>query len=303
MKRGEIYYIESIYRETGSEQRGGRPAVIVSNDKNNENSEVVEVVYMTTKPKNDLPTHVFIRSALSPSTVLCEQVNSVSVKRIGTLIGKLTKNELAAVDSALAISLGIDFMDPKPAAKENERSKRMRKKLVYICSPCRGDIEKNIEKAQRYCREAVELWDDVIPIAPHVYFTQFLDDTKQEERAAGMDMGLSLLAMCDELWVYGIENPSEGMRSEIEYAKQHQIPIRDAAELYRNREAETLPIGDALIVLPSHVGNLNGVAAIESTTVRINGEMILDLAIELRRHPGHDITLEADKDVGAEVDQ
>ena len=43
MKRGEIYYIESTYRETGSEQRGGRPAVIVSNDKNNENSEVVEV--------------------------------------------------------------------------------------------------------------------------------------------------------------------------------------------------------------------------------------------------------------------
>lgn len=42
MKRGEIYYIESTYRETGSEQRGGRPAVIVSNDKNNENSEVVE---------------------------------------------------------------------------------------------------------------------------------------------------------------------------------------------------------------------------------------------------------------------
>lgn len=74
----------------------------------------------TTKPKNDLPTHVFIRSALSPSTVLCEQVNSVSVKRIGTLIGKLTKSELAAVDSALAISLGIDFMDPKPAAKEAE---------------------------------------------------------------------------------------------------------------------------------------------------------------------------------------
>lgn len=162
----------------------------------------------------------------------------------------------------------------------------MRKKLVYICSPCRGDIEKNIEKAQRYCREAVELWDDVIPITPHVYFTQFLDDTKQEERAAGIDMGLSLLAMCDELWVYGIENPSEGMRSEIEYAKQHQIPIRDA-----------------LIVLPSHVGHLNGVAAIESTTVRINGEMILDLAIELRRHPGHDITLEADKGADSEVDQ
>lgn len=42
------------------------------------------------------------------------------MKRIGTLIGKLTKSELTAVDSALAISLGIDFMDPKPAAKEAE---------------------------------------------------------------------------------------------------------------------------------------------------------------------------------------
>ena len=38
----------------------------------------------------------------------------------------------------------------------------MRKKLVYICSPCRGDIEKNIEKAQRYCRDAVELWGDEV---------------------------------------------------------------------------------------------------------------------------------------------
>lgn len=109
MKRGEIYFIKSTYREEGSEQRGDRPAVIVSNDLNNEHSDVVEVVYMTTKPKTDLPTHVFTRSALSPSTVLCEQVHSISTRRIGTWIGKLTKSELAAVDTALAISLGINF--------------------------------------------------------------------------------------------------------------------------------------------------------------------------------------------------
>lgn len=109
MKRGEIYFIKSTHREEGSEQRGDRPAVIVSNDLNNEHSDVVEVVYMTTKPKTDLPTHVFTRSALSPSTILCEQVNSISTRRIGTWIGELTQNELAAVDTALAISLGIDF--------------------------------------------------------------------------------------------------------------------------------------------------------------------------------------------------
>ena len=31
----------------------------------------------------------------------------------------------------------------------------MRNRLIYICSPLRGDIEKNIQKAQGYCREAV----------------------------------------------------------------------------------------------------------------------------------------------------
>lgn len=46
-------------------------------------SNTVEVVYMTTKPKTDLPTHVYIESALRPSTLLCEQISTVSEERIG----------------------------------------------------------------------------------------------------------------------------------------------------------------------------------------------------------------------------
>ena len=116
----------------------------------------------------------------------------------------------------------------------------MRNRLIYICSPLRGDIEKNIQKAQGYCREAVDLWPDVIPIAPHVYCTQFLDDTIPQEREAGMELG------------------------------------------------------DALLVLPAHTGVINGVAAFESTTVRISGEVIVELTAELRRNRGHDITVEAE---------
>ena len=66
---------------------------MVSNNKNNENSNVVEVVYMTTQPKTDLPTHVTIRSTGRISTVLCEQVYSVSTERIGTYIGEATDIE------------------------------------------------------------------------------------------------------------------------------------------------------------------------------------------------------------------
>lgn len=113
MKRGQIYYIESNHQEIGSEQRAGRPAVIVSNNKNNENSTTVEVVYMTMQPKNDLPTHVFIRSSLRPSTVLCEQIYSVSTERLGTYIGELTDRELQELDIALSISLGLDWMQPE----------------------------------------------------------------------------------------------------------------------------------------------------------------------------------------------
>lgn len=57
-------------------------------------------------------------------------------------------------------------------------------KMTYICSPCRGDYEKNIIKAQEYCREA--LLEGLLPIAPHVYFTQFVDDEKPEERERGL---------------------------------------------------------------------------------------------------------------------
>lgn len=175
----------------------------------------------------------------------------------------------------------------------------MRNRLIYICSPLRGDIEKNIQKAQGYCREAVELWPDVIPIAPHVYCTQFLDDTIPQEREAGMELGIALLDMCDELWVYGINNPSEGMKKEITYAKEHGIPVKDAADLYHLREQEgnrqeDKELGDAFLVLPTHTGAINGVAAFESATVRISGEVIVELAAELRRNRGHDITVEAE---------
>ena len=129
MKRGQIYYIESNHQEIGSEQRAGRPAVIVSNNKNNENSTTVEVVYMTTQPKNDLPTHVFIRSSLGPSTVLCEQIYSVSTERLGTYIGELTDRELQELDIALSISLGLDWMQP-----ETSRGGGASRKIWKLCS-------------------------------------------------------------------------------------------------------------------------------------------------------------------------
>ncbi len=114
IKRGDIYYIRDTRQSVGSEQRADRPAVIVSNNTNNKHSGVYEVVYMTTQPKTDLPTHFIIASALKPSTVLCEQISSVYEERIGEWIGTLTPDEMKTLDQCLAVSIGIKA-DAQPA--------------------------------------------------------------------------------------------------------------------------------------------------------------------------------------------
>ena len=111
IKRGKIYYIENIVnsQSVGSEQFAGRPAVIVSNDKNNQKSETVEIVYLTTQNKSDLPTHVRICSTGIMSTALCEQITTVSKKRIGKYIATCSEQEVMLIDVAMSISIGIDF--------------------------------------------------------------------------------------------------------------------------------------------------------------------------------------------------
>ena len=121
VKRGDIYYIVNNYQEEGSEQRAGRPAVVVSNDKGNQHSNVIEVVYLTTQPKTDLPTHIDIKSANRPSIALCEQISSVSKERLGNYIGSCTKYELDMLAAGMMISLGIDFPTPKVVQPQEKK--------------------------------------------------------------------------------------------------------------------------------------------------------------------------------------
>ena len=103
---------------------------MVSNNKNNENSNVVEVVYMTTQPKTDLPTHVTVRSTGRISTVLCEQVYSVSTERIGTYIGEATDKEMENIDIALMISLQLDN-GGKSSKQYNETIQKQQEEIEY----------------------------------------------------------------------------------------------------------------------------------------------------------------------------
>lgn len=125
--RGEIYYI-SKGPSVGSEQQAGRPAIIVSNDQGNTYSGTAEIVYLTTAPKTDLPTHVTIRSTLKQSTALCEQIQTVDGSRIGDYIATCTDQEMSLIDAALMISLGIDA--PEPIVKTVEVVKEVPTEVI-----------------------------------------------------------------------------------------------------------------------------------------------------------------------------
>lgn len=87
--------------------RGARPGIIVSNDVGNKHAPIVEVVYLTSREKKLMPTHVRIKSSPIPSIALCEQIETVYKKRIGKYLAKATMDEMKQIDKALAVSIGL----------------------------------------------------------------------------------------------------------------------------------------------------------------------------------------------------
>lgn len=104
--RGEIFFINEG-ESSGSEQGGARPGIIVSNDVGNKHAPIVEVVYLKSREKKLMPTHVRIKSSPIPSIALCEQIETVYKKRIGKYLAKATMDEMKQIDKALAVSIGL----------------------------------------------------------------------------------------------------------------------------------------------------------------------------------------------------
>lgn len=108
IRRGQIYFITK-YPVVGNEFEPGRPGVVVSNNRINVCAETVEIVFLTTKEQKDLPTHVDVRSSGTKATAVCEQVQTVSKHRLREYCGVCSDTEMAMIDAAIAISLGLDF--------------------------------------------------------------------------------------------------------------------------------------------------------------------------------------------------
>ncbi len=103
--RGDIYRLRSNRDAQGHEQRGGRYCVVLQSD-----HLILSTVLVAPTSTSAIPTDFRPRIELdgTATCVLIEQTAAVSAEtRLGEFAGRLAADELAEVDRALALVLGL----------------------------------------------------------------------------------------------------------------------------------------------------------------------------------------------------
>lgn len=111
IKRGDLFYAD-LSPVVGSEQGGIRPVVIIQNDVGNKYSPTTIIAAITSqKNKARLPTHIAVEptelSLPKHSVILLEQIRTIDKSRLKEKIGTLSANNMAELEKALKISVGI----------------------------------------------------------------------------------------------------------------------------------------------------------------------------------------------------
>lgn len=127
-------------------------------------------------------------------------------------------------------------------------------KKVYICSPYRAEnsiqLDRNIDYAQMLTKQALEA--GLVPITPHLYIAQCLNEKNPVEREAGLAAGLELLKGCDFViagFKYGI---SDGMFREIQMADGLGIEVVNAVKLSWKLEDDAKQIENKAVEYAKH---------------------------------------------------
>ncbi len=109
-ERGEIWLV-SLEPVTGHEIGKTRPALVISNDKNNKFSDTITMLPITSKTEKIYPFETLITKEESvlpkDSKVKSNQIRTIDKKRLVKYMGKLQEAKLKEVESAVLIHLDI----------------------------------------------------------------------------------------------------------------------------------------------------------------------------------------------------
>lgn len=140
MYRGDIFYTENTVRNE-------TPVIIITpNDVLEKNPDYVYTILMTTKEKDQSPTHVEVMCKV-PSVALCERIYGTNVERIGEYIRSCTEEEMQRIDEAIMLTLGI--IENNNVA-DQERIKQLEEQLAKEKETSDRILAKFREETERY---------------------------------------------------------------------------------------------------------------------------------------------------------
>jgi mRNA interferase MazF len=106
MKRGEVCWVE-FDPAIDSEISKRRPAIIISNDSANRNLSRVMVIPLTSNISRVYPGEALVKIGNQQSKAMADQMMAADKSRLKTKLGEISKPELAAVEDAIRVHLGL----------------------------------------------------------------------------------------------------------------------------------------------------------------------------------------------------